>query len=115
LRVEGKGVILVTRGDARVDTKKFRLASRPAAHDEPGRGLAVTDIGGRRVPLCAETAMDFFLDEGLRLGKGLSRSGVAQLAHRDPARRAGRITGASRVDVCRDSRGMSCTAGRRNE
>jgi prolyl-tRNA editing enzyme YbaK/EbsC (Cys-tRNA(Pro) deacylase) len=107
LRVEGKGVILVTRGDARVDTKKFRLAfqAKPRMMS-PEEVLAVTGhpVGGV-CPFALKQPMDIFLDEGLRpLEKVYPAAGSHNSHIGIPPGELARITGASRVDVCRDSR-----------
>lgn len=106
-RVKEKGIILVTRGDARVDTKKFRQAfqAKPRMMS-PDEVLAVTGhpVGGV-CPFALKQPMDIFLDESLRplervypaAGSPNSHIGIS------PGELA-RITGASWVDVCRDFR-----------
>ncbi len=106
-RVKEKGIILVTRGDARVDTKKFRKAfqARPRMMS-PDEVLAMTGhpVGGV-CPFALRQPMDVFLDESLRpLEKVYPAAGSPNSHIGISPGELALITGAAWVDVCRDSR-----------
>lgn len=107
-RVNDRGIILVTRGDARVDTKKFRQAfgAKPRMMS-PGEVLDVTGhpVGGV-CPFGLKQPMEIFLDESLRDMRKVFPAAGSPNSHVEisPSELA-RITGAKWVDVCRDESG----------
>ncbi|HOS97696.1 MAG TPA: YbaK/EbsC family protein [Deltaproteobacteria bacterium] len=106
-RVKEKGIILVTRGDARVDTKKFRQAfqAKPRMMT-PDEVLAVTGhpVGGV-CPFALKQPMEIFLDESLKPLETVYPAAGSPNSHIaiSPGELA-LITRASWVDVCRGSR-----------
>lgn len=104
-RVNERGILLVARGDVRVDTKKFRQAfqSKPRMMN-PEEVMIMTGhpVGGV-CPFGLKQPLDVFLDESLRPFETVYPAAGSPNSHIgiSPADLA-RITGAQWVDVCGD-------------
>jgi Cys-tRNA(Pro) deacylase len=104
-KIKDKGIIIVTRGDARVDSKKFKQAfqakPRMMSTDE------VFEMTGHKVggvcPFGLKQALEVFLDVSLKpFDKVYPAAGSPNSHIEITPDDLYRITGARWVDVCRD-------------
>jgi Cys-tRNA(Pro) deacylase len=104
-KINDKGIIIVTRGDARVDSKKFKQAF----HAKPKMMNAheVFEMTGHKVggvcPFGLKQALEIFLDVSLKPFDKVYPAAGSPNSHIEIAPDdLCRITGAKWVDVCRD-------------
>jgi Cys-tRNA(Pro) deacylase len=104
LKARDRGVLVVTRGDARIDNRKFKdTFGVKAKMMSPEEVLEKTGhpVGGV-CPFAIKEDMEIYLDESLRLfGKVYPAAGSKNSCIEITPQELCRITGAQWVDVCR--------------
>lgn len=103
--VNGRGIIVVTTGDARIDNKKFRKAFQAKARMmSPEEVLETTGhpVGGV-CPFGLKNPLDIYLDVGLKRHARIYPAAGSVNSHiRITPGELCIITGGTWVDVCRD-------------
>jgi Cys-tRNA(Pro) deacylase len=108
-KMNNRGIIIVTRGDARVDSKKFKQAFQ--AKPKMMSADDVFEMTGHKVggvcPFGLKQALEIFLDVSLKpFDKVYPAAGSPNSYIEITPEDLFRITGAQWVDVCRDDRAL---------
>jgi len=108
-KMNDKGIIIVTRGDARVDSKKFKQAFQ--AKPKMMSADEVFEMTGHKVggvcPFGLKQPMEVFLDVSIRpFDKVYPAAGSPNSHIEITPEDLSRITGAQWVDVCREDSGQ---------
>lgn len=99
---DGRAIILVARGDARVDNRKFKDALGKGKMLPPDEVAALTGhpVGGV-CPFGLKTELPIYLDRSLQdFDEVLPAAGAVHSAVRLAPARLAEVTGGSWVDVC---------------